>query len=122
MRGLSAFSVLFVLTGCTAIPQDRGIYRTASPPVAANAAIVFVANGAGDSRSTSRNLAAVVAETAAPLQVETVLWSRGSQRIFVDQMDQDNHLTHGRKLATDVSAYRCARPGRRICLLGHSAG
>lgn len=118
----SIICLLFVLTGCASIPQERDRYRAASPPRAPISAVVFVANGAGDSRATSRNLAAVVAETGTPLQVETVVWSRGSQRIFADQMDRDNQLTHGRKLASDVSAYRCAHPGRKIHLLGHSAG
>lgn len=99
-----------------------GRYRVASSPRTPVAAVVFVANGAGDSRSTSHTLAAVVAEIGAPLQVETFVWSRGNQRIFADQIDRDNQLTQGRRLARDILAYRCAHPGRKIHLLGHSAG
>jgi pimeloyl-ACP methyl ester carboxylesterase len=88
----------------------------------ASTGVVFVANGAGDSRSASDNLARVVAETHTPLQVETVLWSRGSGRYVLDQMDGDNHQRHARALAVQVCAYRQAFPGRRVYLVGHSAG
>jgi pimeloyl-ACP methyl ester carboxylesterase len=84
--------------------------------------VIFVANGAGDSRSVTRNLIQAVAETSTPLQIETCVWSFGPGRVVADQVDQENHLLHGRKLAGDVLAYRHAFPGRRVCLMGQSAG
>jgi pimeloyl-ACP methyl ester carboxylesterase len=84
--------------------------------------VVFVANGSGDFRTVSENLCRVVAETGTPLQVETVAWSHGLGRYVTDHLDHCNHLDQGRRLAAQVVAYRQAYPGRRVCLVGHSAG
>ncbi len=117
--------VLLLLAGCVTAQQGRDQYRVASPPTpcaAAVAAVVFVANGAGDSRTASTNLSKVVAETSAPLQVETFVWSRGYKRTIADEVDHANHLAQGRRLAGEVLAYRHAYPERKIYLLGQSAG
>jgi pimeloyl-ACP methyl ester carboxylesterase len=84
--------------------------------------VVFVANGSGDFRTASTNLCQAVAEAAAPLQVETFVWSRGYGRYVLDHTDHANHLAQGRRLAAQVAAYRQACPGRRLYLVGHSAG
>jgi pimeloyl-ACP methyl ester carboxylesterase len=81
-----------------------------------------MANGAGDFGTLSQNLAQVVAESSAPLQLETVEWSRGYRRYVADQVDHANHLAQGRQLAFRVAAYHQSYPGRRIYLVGHSAG
>jgi pimeloyl-ACP methyl ester carboxylesterase len=123
MPRLLIAGVLPLLTGCLAVGPDPAGYRAAYlPPAAPPAAIVFVANGAGDFRTLTRNLTQVVAETGAPLQIETVLWSRGYRRYMTDQVDHANHLAQGARLAAQISAYRCAYPNRRIYLIGHSAG
>jgi pimeloyl-ACP methyl ester carboxylesterase len=83
---------------------------------------VFVANGSGDFRTVSRNLCEAVAEAAAPLQIETFVWSRGYGRYVLDHTDHANHLAQGRRLAAQVAAYRQACPGLRVYLVGHSAG
>jgi hypothetical protein len=83
---------------------------------------VFVANGAGDTRLASTNLNMVVAQTGAPIQIETFVWSHGNRRVVADQTDRDNHAMQGRRLACELSAYRQAYPNRRICLVGQSAG
>jgi pimeloyl-ACP methyl ester carboxylesterase len=84
--------------------------------------VVFVANGSGDFRTVSMNLSRVVAETATPLQVETLVWSHGFGRYVSDHLDHANHLAQGRLLAAQVDAYRRAYPERRVYLIGHSAG
>jgi pimeloyl-ACP methyl ester carboxylesterase len=84
--------------------------------------VVFIANGSGDFRSVTANLCRVVAETAAPLQVETFVWSHGYGRYVSDHVDHANHLAQGRLLAAQVVAYRQAYPERRVYLIGHSAG
>ena len=84
--------------------------------------MVFVANGSGDYRTLSANLSQVVAETATPLQVETVTWSHGRWRFLADHLDHGNHRTQGRHLATQVIAYRQSYPGRPVYLVGHSTG
>jgi pimeloyl-ACP methyl ester carboxylesterase len=85
-------------------------------------AVAFVANGSGDFRTVSESLSQVVAETSAPLQVETFLWSHGYGRYATDHLDHANHLECGRQLAAQVCAYRQTYPGRRVYLIGHSAG
>jgi pimeloyl-ACP methyl ester carboxylesterase len=83
---------------------------------------VFVANGAGDYRTVSENLGEAVAQAHAPLQIETVAWSRGYGRSIADQVDHENHLLQARRLAAQVLAYRQTYPDRRIYFVGHSAG
>jgi pimeloyl-ACP methyl ester carboxylesterase len=56
------------------------------------------------------------------LQVETFVWSHGYGRYVLDHTDHANHLAQGRRLADLVVAYRQACPGRRLYLVGHSAG
>ena len=41
---------------------------------------------------------------------------------LTDHKDHCNHLSQGRQLAAQVLAYRQAYPGRRVYLVGHSAG
>jgi pimeloyl-ACP methyl ester carboxylesterase len=83
---------------------------------------VFVANGSGDFRTVSGNLIRVVQETAAPLLIQTCLWSHGYGRYIIDHVDHANHLDQARPLAIQVAAYRQACSDRRIYLIGHSAG
>jgi pimeloyl-ACP methyl ester carboxylesterase len=95
----------------------------ASPPgQAAVPGVVFVANGSGDVRAVSTNLAQVVGEVRLPLHVEAFVWSHGYRRYLVDHLDHANHVAQGRRLAAQVAAYRQACPGRRVYLVGHSAG
>jgi pimeloyl-ACP methyl ester carboxylesterase len=84
--------------------------------------VVFVANGSGDARTVSTNLGQAVAEAAAPLQVETFVWSLGYRRYLADHTDHANHLAQGRRLAAQVAAYRQGCPGQQVFLVGHSAG
>src|SRR5204863_4540933 len=94
----------------------------AIPRASSSVAVVFVANGSGDFRTVSANLRQVVAQTGAPLQIETVLWSRGYGRYVTDHLDHANHLVQGARLAAEVIAYRQAYPGHKVHLVGHSAG
>jgi pimeloyl-ACP methyl ester carboxylesterase len=84
--------------------------------------VVIVANGSGDFRTVTRGLIQAVTETAAPLQIETYVWSHGYGRYILDHVDHTNHLNHAHPLAVQVAAYRQACPNRRIYLVGHSAG
>jgi len=111
-----------LLMGCATTLQSQEPLRVAAAPPPTVSAVVFVANGAGDSRTASQNLADVVACTRSPLQIQTVHWTTGHRRIVADQVDQCNHLAQGRRLAEEVIAYRKANPDRRICLVGQSAG
>jgi pimeloyl-ACP methyl ester carboxylesterase len=114
--------MLLLLAGCRAPEHTSESYRIPLPPGPVPTAVVFVANGAGDFRTLSRNLSKAVAETGMPLQVETFVWSRGYRRYVLDQVDHENHLEQGRQLAIQVTAYRAAFPERRVYFIGHSAG
>jgi pimeloyl-ACP methyl ester carboxylesterase len=113
---------LLLLAGCSSAGFRPEAYRPAGPPAPPPAGVAFVANGSGDFRTVSANLCQAVAEAAAPLQVETFVWSRGRGRYLLDHTDHANHLAQGRRLAAQVAAYRRACPGRRAYLVGHSAG
>src|SRR5262249_28863134 len=54
--------------------------------------------------------------------IETCLWSHGHWRYLIDHTDHANHREQGHLLASQVAAYRQAYPGRRVYLVGHSAG
>jgi pimeloyl-ACP methyl ester carboxylesterase len=111
--------LLLLFAGCALSRQGRNPDSVRSP---AATGVVFVANGAGDFRVASQRLSALVIETGAPLEIELVDWSRGYGRSVTDQVDRDNQVLQGRRLAEQVIEYRQAHPERRICLLGHSAG
>src|SRR5262245_44317435 len=115
------FACLLTVVGCaTAAP--RGSLPPAPAPTLPPTAVVFVANGSGDFRTVTKNLTDVVAETGLPLQIETVAWSHGFGRYVTDHIDHANHVAEGRRLAFQVAAYRQAYPGRKVYLIGHSAG
>ena len=63
MRSLLLACLLSMPMGCATTHQNRDQYRAAaaSVPSAPPPAVVFVANGAGDSREVSQNLSQVVA-------------------------------------------------------------
>jgi pimeloyl-ACP methyl ester carboxylesterase len=121
VRTLLAGCLLPLLTGCWGACYRADAAR-AVPSVPNPVGVVFVANGSGDFRTVSRNLSQVVAETAAPLQIETCAWSHGYLRYAFDHIDHSNQLEHGSHLAAQIAAYRQACRGRRIYLIGHSAG
>src|SRR5262245_6960312 len=121
MRTLLLACLVPWLTGCCSPGHRPEFCLTASPP-ASPAGVVFVANGSGDFRTVSANLGRVVADTSAPLEGVTVLWSHGLGRYVIDHVHHANHLDRGARLAAEVAAYRRAYPGRKVCLVGHSTG
>ena len=87
-----------------------------------NADVVFVADGSGDYRTTSRALCEAVRACEAPLRVETFVWSHGYGRIVVDHVDHCNHLEEGRRLAGYIVATKQSCPERSVFLVAHSSG
>ncbi len=122
MRTLLLACSVPLLTGCHAAGYRPDLGHTTQLPARNPVGVVFVANGSGDFRTLSTNLGRVGAETSTPLQIETVLWSHGFCRYITDHVDHANHFTQGVRLASDVTAYRQACPGRAVYLIGHSAG
>jgi pimeloyl-ACP methyl ester carboxylesterase len=111
-----------LLTGCYTAGYRPDLCRTFPPSAPDPRGVVFVANGSGDFRTVSSNLGRVMAETSTPLQIETVPWSHGFCRYATDHLDHANHVHQGSRLAAEVTAYRQAYPGRKVYLIGHSAG
>jgi len=122
MRTLLLACSVPLLAGCCAAGYRPDLGRTIPPSALNPMGVVFVANGSGDFRTVSTNLGRVVAETSAPLQVETVPWSHGFCRYVTDHLGHGNHVHQGSRLAAEVTAYRRAYPGRKVYLIGHSAG
>jgi pimeloyl-ACP methyl ester carboxylesterase len=84
--------------------------------------IVLIANGSGDFRTVTAGLEEAVAQTGAPLQLETCVWSHGFCRYLSDHAGHAHQVTEGQRLAGVVMAYARACPSRPIFLVGHSAG
>lgn len=115
---LGWLSVLLLAAGCASS-------RQIVPPcgyVAPNADVVFVADGSGDFRTTSKMLCEAVSACGDPLRVETFVWSHGYGRMLADHVDHCNHLEEGRRLASLVAAFRQSCPERGVYLVGHSSG
>ena len=122
MRKLFPVCLLPFVAGCLTAGYRAEVYRAAKPSVQCPAGVAFVANGSGDFHTVSQNLAQAVAETSAPLEVETFTWSHGYGRYLIDHVNHDNHLSQGRLFASRVATYHQTYPHRRIYLVGHSAG
>lgn len=114
-----ARSCLLSLLAC-AVSATVAAAQTA--PACPASGVVLVANGAGDLRHLTKGMTRAVSEARAPLAVETVLWSHGSGRYFVDLTDPCRHREAGLLLAGHVANYRRYYPHLRISLVGHSAG
>jgi pimeloyl-ACP methyl ester carboxylesterase len=122
MRTLLIACCLPLVAGCLSAGARPEVCRTNRPPLPCPTAVVFVANGSGDIRTVTAGLDQVVAESGAPLRIETVLWSHGFGRYLSDHVDHCNQVRQGSRLADEVAAYRQARPGQKVFLVGHSAG
>lgn len=115
---LGLLGVLVLAGGCASSRQPV-------PPcgcVAPNADVVFVADGSGDYRTTSTALCEAVRACAAPLRVETFVWSHGYGRMLADHVDRCNQLDEGRRLAAFVAAAKEGCPERAVYLVAHSSG
>jgi hypothetical protein len=84
--------------------------------------VAFVTDGAGNYQMASKMLRAVVAETGAPLNVTTFVWSHGLRKIMPDQTDVEHARKQGKLLADTIIAYHHQHPEARIHILAHSAG
>ena len=104
--------------GC-ASAQTRGyLFEDGCDP----AAVVFVADGAGNFQGASGNLRTAVARECLPIEVRTFAWSHGFLRIVADQLDYPHARCEGRRMAEAVAQYHAEHPGVPIHLMGHSAG
>ncbi len=106
--------------GCATAPTHVAL----QPPIPCSCApaVVFSADGAGNSAGLTDALRQGAAEMGLPLDVEMVDWSYGRWRFLADQMDYRHARCAGVALAARVAAYRQTSPASRIYLIGHSAG
>jgi pimeloyl-ACP methyl ester carboxylesterase len=84
-------------------------------------AMIFVANGSGDSTSVTENLGMVIADARLPFRVNTVRWTSygGSAQ---DHKHVANHRYFGGLMAARVEDFRKHCPAVRVYLMGHSSG
>ena len=113
--------VLFANSGCAEFSNEvsHTAHTTGPKP---SRGVVFVADGAGDFRTTIAALRQVLAEDDVPLQVRTIPWSHGYWRVVADQVDDLHARAEGWKLAEQITAERQAHPDEEIYLLAYSAG
>jgi pimeloyl-ACP methyl ester carboxylesterase len=103
--------------GCRAVHSRPGPW---TPPPVPPGPVVYVANGGGDFRCTTKALSKAIQDEQLDLCIVTVPWSHGYARVIADQIDLDNMAEQGRHLAEAVLS-RSGACGR-VCLVGHSAG
>lgn len=84
--------------------------------------LVIVVDGVGDLKGTADSLRKAVAKEELPLDVEPFLWSHGYMRMFADNFDKAYAEEAGHRLAATILARQESDPGRKIYLVGHSAG
>src|SRR5262245_43942256 len=119
---LCAVYLLTLVAGCSAVGARPELSRYTPPSGAPTAGVIYVANGAGDYRSLSEHMSALVSRSGAPWEVETFAWSHGARRVLADQMDHENHLAEGERLAAEVAGRIRCQPAQRIAFVSHSSG
>lgn len=122
---LGLLGALILAAGCASSRQPVPPCGCGAP----NADVVFVADGSGDYRTVSRVLCETVNACAAPLRVETFVWSHGYRRMLIDHIDHCNHLEEGHRLAALAAAVSVPTPStgtrenpRSVYLVAHSSG
>lgn len=114
---LGFLSVLLLAAGCASNRQP-----VACGCLSPSADGVFVADGSGDYRTTSKALCEATRACGKPLRIETFVWSHGYGRMLIDHVDHCNHLEEGRRLAAIIAAARQTCPEHAVYLVGHSSG
>lgn len=84
--------------------------------------LVWVLDGAGDLKGCSSALTQANALAGYPLELSVFPWSHGHRRLLMDQIDMGHARLQGTKLAQAILERKVQEPGRRIIIIGHSAG
>lgn len=124
MSRIPSITLVLLLLGGVAGCATTTTHQVLQPPIPCQCAqaVVFSADGAGNSAGLTEALRQGAAETGLPLDVEFVDWSYGRWRFLADQMDYGHARAAGVALAARVAAYRQTCPSSRLYLIGHSAG
>lgn len=107
-RVLEAIGILFVAAGSASAGDSRPL--------------VWIADGAGDLRGCSNAFTHTNMLAGGPLDLAAFSWSHGYRRILMDQVDAKHARSQGARLADAIRERANAEPGRRVILVGHSAG
>jgi pimeloyl-ACP methyl ester carboxylesterase len=115
---LILLGLVLVSAGCRSWHQ-----QTCTPYLCGQSAgKLYVVDGAGDFRASTKAVQKAVQETNTPLDVDTFLWSHGYLRFFADTLDVRFARRQGRRLAAQCVQERANHPDCPIYLVGHSAG
>ncbi len=104
-------------THCTGWTSARG-----KVPIPETRPLVWVLDGAGDLKGCSNALGSVNSLTGNPVELSVFPWSHGYRRLLKDQIDMAHARTQGVRLAGAILARQAQEPGRRVVVVGHSAG
>jgi pimeloyl-ACP methyl ester carboxylesterase len=84
--------------------------------------LVWVLDGAGDLKGSSNALTQVNSAAGNPVELTVFPWSHGYRRLLMDQVDMSHARNQGAKLAQAIMDRKAREPGRRVVVMGHSAG
>lgn len=84
--------------------------------------LVWVLDGAGDLKGLSNALVQTNALSGEPVELTVFPWSHGYRRLFKDQTDTAHARLQGARLAAAIQERKLMEPGRRVVVVGHSAG
>jgi pimeloyl-ACP methyl ester carboxylesterase len=84
--------------------------------------LVWVLDGAGDLKGCSHALAWADKLAGDPVEIAVFPWSHGYRRLYADQTDFDHARAQGQLLARAILERKAREPGRRVVVVGHSAG
>jgi pimeloyl-ACP methyl ester carboxylesterase len=84
--------------------------------------LVWVLDGAGDLKGSSNALTLANSLAGNPVELSVFPWSHGYRRLLMDQVDMNHARQQGAKLAQAIQERKAREPGRRVIVIGHSAG
>lgn len=84
--------------------------------------LVWVLDGAGDLKGCSTALAQANALSGEPVELAPFPWSHGYRKLLKDQIDTIHARLQGVRLAQAIQQRKAQEPGRRVVVVGHSAG
>jgi hypothetical protein len=117
LRLLAAALMLAGGVGCAARQHATNFI-----PACPARGVVFVADGAGGSDSTSVAVVDAIAEGGLPFRVERFEWTHGNGRVAADHFDRPHSECEARNLATKITHLVCCNPRPEVYILSHSAG
>jgi hypothetical protein len=84
--------------------------------------LVWILDGAGDLKGCSNALSQANSAAGNPFELSVFPWSHGHRRLLMDQVDMGHARIQGAKLAQAIQERKAQEPGRRVVIVGHSAG